>query len=236
MTLPRIIAIDGPAGSGKSTISARLAKRFGYLFIDTGIFYRTLTFIALQEGTPLDDHEALTQLAENTTIDIVPAPDDSHHDSHVFANDQNVTDHLRSAQVEAAVSTVSSVAGVRHALLSTQWNSAQKGNIIMAGRDIGTVVLPDADLKLFLDASLEERARRRLVQHQVGVHEADASLDEIIQALARRDKIDTERAVSPLKRSDDAIYLLTDGRTIDETVDIIIQTIEAWEKTTEAEL
>lgn len=236
MTLPRIIAIDGPAGSGKSTISSRLAEQFGYLFIDTGIFYRAITLVALKAGTPLDDHEALTQLAEDTYIDITPAPKDPHYDSHVFANDHNITSQLRTTQVEAAVSTVSAVRGVRQALLTTQRNVAQKGYIIMAGRDIGTVVLPDADVKLFLDASLEERAHRRLAQKQEATQEEESSLEEIVQALARRDKIDSERAISPLKRADDAIYILTDRRTIDETVGLIIQKIQAWEKTTEVEL
>lgn len=236
MTLPRIIAIDGPAGSGKSTISSRLAERFGYLFIDTGIFYRTLTYVALQEGTPLDDHEALTQLARDTTIDIVPAPEDVYYDSYVYANHENITAYLRTAQVEAAVSTVSSVRGVREALLHTQRAIASKGDIIMAGRDIGTVVLPDADMKLYLDASLEERAHRRLAQKQHAVDEEDSSLEETIQALARRDKIDSERAVSPLKKAEDAIYILTDGRTINETVTLIIENIMAWERTTETEL
>ncbi len=136
MSLPNIVAIDGPAGSGKSTISYRLAERYDYLFVDTGIFYRTLTLVALRHGVSLDDELALAELAEATTIDIIPAPMDSHHKSHVFANKQNVTDYIRTSEVEAAVSTVSAIPGVRRALLEKQRSVAKKGMVIMAGQRI----------------------------------------------------------------------------------------------------
>lgn len=227
MPLPSVIAIDGPAGSGKSTISYRLAEQYHYLFVDTGIFYRTLTLVALRNGVPLDDEEALTELAEATRIEIQPAPHDPHHKSHVFANGVNVTDYIRTTEVEAAVSTVSAVAGVRYALQDQQRLVAEQGNIIMAGRDIGSAVLPDADLKFYIDASLEERARRR---HQQRIERGqDSDIEEIKAALARRDKIDTERAISPLVIPRDAIYINTDDKTIDETVETISQCIAMWE-------
>lgn len=227
MALPSIIAIDGPAGSGKSTISYKLAERYGYLFVDTGIFYRTVTLLALHQGLPLDDQAALTALAAETEIDIVPAPDDPQHESHVFANGQNVTGALRTADVEAAVSTVSAVKGVREALLQKQRDVAAQGNIIMAGRDIGTVVLPFADIKLYIDASLEERARRRYQQQLTRGAEAD--YDAIHTALQRRDRIDSERTVSPLRVAPDAIYIDTDNKSIEETVDEIAQRLEKWQ-------
>lgn len=227
MSLPNIVAIDGPAGSGKSTISYHLAERYDYLFVDTGIFYRTLTLVALRHGVPLDDETSLTELAEATTIDIIPAPRDPHHKSHVFANRQNVTDYIRTSEVEAAVSTVSAVPGVRRALLEKQRSVAKRGMVIMAGRDIGTVVLPNADIKLYVDASLEERTQRRY--NQCIERGEDVDYEEISAALARRDKIDTERTVSPLKIPDDAIYILTDGMTIEETVDEIGQHLEMWQ-------
>ena len=227
MSLPNIVAIDGPAGSGKSTISYRLAERYDYLFVDTGIFYRTLTLVALRHGVPLDDQTALTELAEATTIDIIPAPRDPHHKSHVFANELNVTDYIRTSEVEAAVSTVSAIPGVRRALLEKQRSVAKQGMVIMAGRDIGTVVLPNADIKLYVDASLEERTQRRY--NQCIERGEDVDYEEIKAALARRDKIDSERTVSPLKIPDDAIYILTDGMTIEETVDEIGQHLEMWQ-------
>jgi cytidylate kinase len=222
-----VIAIDGPAGSGKSTVSYQLAERFGYLFIDTGVFYRTMTLIALRSNLSFDDHEGLANLTQNTDIEIRPEPEDDSRQYSVWVDEHDITDLIRSGEVEHHVSKLSAIAEVRRELLRKQRKIATKGNIIMAGRDIGTVVLPNADVKLFIDASLAERARRRFRQKQdegiqVDLHAIEASLQQ-------RDHVDTEREVSPLKQADDAIYISTDHKTIEQVVDEIAHRLEVWE-------
>lgn len=227
MPRPTVIAIDGPAGSGKSTVSFYLAERFGYLFIDTGVFYRVMTLVALRSQIPLDDTSRLTQLVHDTDIEMHPAPDDPDRHYTVWVNGENVTDDLRSDAVNAYVSTVSAIGAVRHALLPKQRLIAQQGNIIMAGRDIGTVVLPDADIKFYVDASLEERARRRYRQKEEKGEPAD--MQQIQESLRKRDETDTQREVSPLRQADDALYILTDGKSIEMVVDELAATIDNWQ-------
>ena len=158
---PRTIAIDGPAASGKSTLAKRLADEIGYLYFDTGVMYRAITWVALHEKIDLDDETLVTLLAESVQIDVLPASIDDGRDSDVFVNGDDITWEIRLSEVDANVSVVSAYPGVRAALTAQQRRIGQRGRVVMVGRDIGTVVLPDADMKFYLDASVEERARRR---------------------------------------------------------------------------
>ncbi|MBI5928447.1 MAG: (d)CMP kinase [Chloroflexi bacterium] len=227
MSLPSIIAVDGPAGSGKSTISHQLAERYGYLFIDTGIFYRTMTLVALRAGIPFSNTDALTTLTENTHIDIISQNDDPTHPYAVFVEGEDVTNQIRTPQVEASVSALSAIGSVRAALVEQQRRIAAKGNIIMAGRDIGTVVLPHADVKLYIDASIQERARRRF-QERVSQGQS-ANLAEIEAAMVQRDRVDSEREVSPLRQAKDAIYISTDNKSIEQVLGEIGEKLEIWQ-------
>lgn len=213
MPRPNLIAIDGPAGSGKSTISEYLAQQYGYIFVDTGAFYRAMTYVILQSGAALDDEAAIGPIVAAIRLEFTP---DSQSGYRVIANGQDVTDHLRTKEVEAAVSAVAKMPLVRQGLLPLQRQAVKGGGFILAGRDIGTVVLPDADLKIYLDASLDERARRRHLQmEESGKQQA---YEEVAADLARRDKTDSERDLAPLTRAEDAILILTDQKSIDEVV------------------
>lgn len=224
MPKPSVIAIDGPAGSGKSTVSFFLAEKLGYLFLDTGVFYRAMTLLALQREIPLDDAAALGEMTHNAELKIQPEPENPDLQYSVWIDDSNVTEALRSAPVEKHVSTVAAVPDVRRELLHVQRRAAEQGNIIMAGRDIGTVVLPDADLKLYIDASLSERAQRRYRQKLENGE--NVTLHDIEAALLRRDEVDTQRAVSPLRRADDAVYILTDDLSVEDVLERILAEID----------
>jgi cytidylate kinase len=206
---PNLIAIDGPAGSGKSTISERLAQQYAYIFVDTGAFYRAMTYVILQAGVALEDEAAVAEIVRAIRLEFTP---DAQSGYRVLANGQDVSDQLRTTAVESAVSAVAKMPIVRQGLLPLQREAVKGGGFILAGRDIGTVVLPDAELKIYLDASLEERARRRHLQSGAQAYE------EVAADLARRDKTDSERSLAPLTRAEDAILILTDGKTIDEVV------------------
>jgi cytidylate kinase len=212
--LPRTIAVDGSAASGKSTIGRMLAARLGYPFLDTGVMYRAVTYAALQRGVDVNDSDALTALANGIHI-VVTLPDpDSDERSRIAIDGEDVTDALRRADVEENVSLVSRVPGVRDALVRKQREIARGQPIVMAGRDIGTVVLHDADLKVYLDASLEERARRRHRDFE-GTGRS-VTMGDVLEDIRRRDQIDSEREVSPLKPADDAVIIPTDGLGLDE--------------------
>lgn len=216
-----IIAIDGPAASGKSAIGAAVASRLRYRFIDTGSMYRAMTWLALRLGIDPNDAAALTRLADETTIDIREAPVHAGEPMIVMVDGEDATPHLRSSDVEANVSLVSRVPGVRARLVAVQRSLAAEGETVMAGRDIGTVVLPAADLKIYLDASLDIRARRRVEQMRTAGEKADR--ESVIADLKRRDGIDETRVASPLTAAPGAVIINTDQMSIEEVVSRILQ-------------
>jgi len=217
MSIPNIIAIDGPAASGKSTLAQYLASELGYLYFDTGVMYRALTWVGLQRGIAVENEEQLTRLAQGLEIDVrAPSADDGRAYD-VWADGVDVTWDIRRQEVEANVSVVSAYAGVRAALSAQQRRIGLRGRVVMVGRDIGTVVLPQADLKIFLDASAEERARRRY-QERVARQE-QASYEAILQAMQRRDRIDSTRDVAPLRAAADAVVLDTDHMDAGQVLD-----------------
>jgi cytidylate kinase len=207
-TPPSIIALDGPAASGKSTLGRTLADSLGYLFFDTGIMYRAITWIALQHDLNLRDETVITELAQKAQIDIRPPSKADGRSCDVILDDRDVTWDMRNGEVDANVSVVSAYAGVRKALSEQQRRIGLRGRVVMVGRDIGTVVLPQADLKIYLDASAEERAKRRF--DEIIARGEKADYDEILRKVIERDRIDSTRAVAPLRPADDAIIIDSD--------------------------
>lgn len=205
---PSIIALDGPAASGKSTLGSKLANSLGYLFFDTGIMYRAITWIALQHDMNLRDEAQITELAQKAQIDIRPPSKNDGRSCDVLISDRDVTWDMRGGEVDANVSVVSAYAGVRKALSEQQRRIGLRGRVVMVGRDIGTVVLPEADLKVYLDASAEERARRRY--DEIIARGDKADYEEILQKVIERDRIDSTRAIAPLRPADDAIIIDSD--------------------------
>jgi len=225
MTIPRTIAIDGPAASGKSTLGERLARRLGYLYFDTGVMYRAVTLSALQTSTDVYDEPRVTRLAETIVIDVRQASVSDGRMYDVFLDGVDVTWDIRSAPVAANVSVVSTYAGVRKAMTEQQRRIGLQGNVVMVGRDIGTVVLPDADLKIYLDASAEERARRRFIEEQArGI---PTSYEDILENVRTRDKIDSSREVAPLRPAEDAIILNSDHLDAEGVLEAAIRLVEA---------
>jgi CMP/dCMP kinase len=213
-TDPNIIAIDGPAASGKSTLAIHLANWLHYLYFDTGIMYRAVTLAGLKAGMDLNDEAAVTQLSEKVRIDVKPPTPGLGRTYDVTLDGQDVTDEIRTADVDAWVSPVSAYAGVRKAMTAQQRLIGARGKVVMVGRDIGTVVFPEADLKLYLVASVEERARRRYQELlDAGGH---PDYEAIAASMRRRDEIDSHRAVAPLKPAEDARIIDTDHLTIEQ--------------------
>jgi cytidylate kinase len=213
---PSTIAIDGPAASGKSTIGELLARHLGYLYFDTGVMYRAVTWAALRRSISIQDEAAVTALAGRLRIDILPPKTDDGRQYTVLADGVDVTWAVRTPEVDANVSPVSAYPGVRRALVPQQRRVAAGGRVVMVGRDITTVVLPDADLKLYLDASVEERARRRW--REVRARGKEASYEAVLASMRRRDEIDSHRAVSPLRVADDAVVVDTTDLSIEEVL------------------
>lgn len=222
--LPKNIAIDGPAASGKSTIGTLIANKIGYMCLDTGIMYRAVAFQALKEGINVDDEEQMTKLAERIEIDILPASSQDGRQFDVIINGEDHSWDIRATAVNAVVSEVSVYPGVRQAMTLQQRKIAEKGKIVMIGRDIGTVVLPDADMKIYLDASVEVRAQRRYIE-DLG-RGKDVCLEDVVNSLRHRDEIDSGRAVAPLKAAEDAIMIDSDRMTVYEVVEHVMKLLE----------
>ena len=213
-TPPSIIAIDGPAASGKSTLGRRLADSLGYLFFDTGVMYRAVTWIALQCGLNLGDEAAVTGLAEKIQIDVAPASKDDGRVCDVIVEGKDITWETRRPEVDANVSVVSAYRGVRSAMSKQQRRIGQRGRVVMVGRDIGTVVLPEADLKIYLDASAQQRAGRR--SNEIKARGGEADYDDILANMIERDRIDSTRDVAPLRAANDAMVIDSDSMSADE--------------------
>jgi cytidylate kinase len=213
---PQLIAIDGPVAVGKSSVGSLLARRLGYVFFDTGMIYRAFTWKVLESGISIEDEQKICQLANTTKFDFVPlqgcylSP---------FIDDEDVSSKLLRPDVEAQVSLISKIAWVRQTLIQEQRRLAQRGKIVMAGRDIGTVVLPWAELKIFLTASTEERARRRY--KELLERGENSSLEIVLSDLKKRDDMDINRTISPLKPAEDATIIDTENFTLEQVVDKI---------------
>ncbi|HAL01253.1 MAG TPA: (d)CMP kinase [Exiguobacterium sp.] len=214
------IALDGPAGAGKRTIAKQLAARLDYVYIDTGAMYRAVTLAALEQSLDLNNGEVLGELMKSLDIRLTPGE----NGQRVFIGDREVTDAIRSIEITNNVSFVARQKEVRAALVTAQRKLADQGGIVMDGRDIGTVVLPDAELKVFLTATVEERAARR---HRENIARGiDSDITVLQEEIALRDKRDSEREVSPLRQADDALYLDTTEMTIDQVVDRLMELAE----------
>ncbi|RNF40515.1 (d)CMP kinase [Planococcus salinus] len=217
MTKPIQIAIDGPAAAGKSTIAKIVAEKLGYIYIDTGAMYRAITLKALQEGLNLASNEEVGELLKNTVIDLQP----SENGQLVFLDQKNVTEDIRSQYVTKAVSEIAAHEAVREQMVHLQQQLAHGRGVVMDGRDIGTHVLPDAALKIFMSASVEERARRRFEENKK--RNIDTPLEELQKEIAERDKLDSEREFAPLRKAEDAIFLDTTALTIEEAALAILK-------------
>jgi cytidylate kinase len=218
-----VVALDGPSSSGKSTVGAEAARRLGYRFCDTGLLYRAVTWLALERGIGPGDVEALLALAGEVRLEA----DERGRYRRVRAAGKDVTSEVRAAAVEAAVSDYSRVAELRAAFVPRQRELAAAGSIIVAGRDIGTVILPDADVKVYLDASAEERARRRAAQRRTSGAGPER---QILDDLRRRDAIDSTRETAPLRTAEDAVVIHSDGLDFEETVKAVMDVVRAAAK------
>ena len=219
----KIIAIDGPAGAGKSTVAKMAADRLGYLYVDTGAMYRALTFKAISRAIPLDQPQALTELAEKTEIRLEHRPEGNF----VFCDGQDVTEAIRLPQVSEKVSQLAKVPGVRRRLVELQRQMAAAGGVVMDGRDIASQVLPEADCKLYLTASVDERARRRFAE--LNRNGFSGSLEEVKHDIAERDRMDSQRLVSPLVQVAEAVLIDSTGMTIGEVVQRIVDLCQGRE-------
>lgn len=212
------IAIDGPAGAGKSTVAKLVAERLSYLYIDTGAMYRALTYNAMQKGISLDDGEKLRELLDRSRIEL------KGDEGQVLLNDEDITEEIRHPEVTANVSKVAQHLEVRLKMVEQQRMLAKNGNVVLDGRDIGSYVLPDAEVKIFLTASVAERAKRRyLEQRQKGI---EVDLKQLEQEIAKRDELDSTREFAPLKKADDAITIDSTNLSIQQVVDKIIRIVK----------
>ena len=230
--MPRLtIAIDGPAGSGKSSVARRIASVLGYLYLDSGAMYRALALKALQRGVSLEDEAQLEKLAGDTHIELQPPTAQQERAGSknvVFLDGTDVTDAIRTSEVAQAASRLATIAGVRRVLVEEQQRAGAGGGVVMEGRDIGTVVFPGAELKIFLDASPEVRAERRWKEHQ---EKGDTlTVLQVLEEVRERDKRDRERRVSPLVRAADAVVVDNTAMDVEETARLIVMLVREREK------
>lgn len=211
------IAIDGPAGSGKSTVAKEIAKRLNILYLDTGAMYRAVTYIVLSQGQSAQNSEVLKNVVDQIEMELTP--------NHVLVNGKDISDAIRTPNVSQNVSFVAMDAYVREKMVELQKKIAGDQSVVMDGRDIATHVLPDADFKFFLVASSEERAKRR--QSELLKKGYDIPLETLIDEIDKRDKLDSEREVSPLRQADDAIRVDTTNMTIEEVIGFILDRIDS---------
>jgi cytidylate kinase len=222
------IAIDGPAGSGKSTVGLGLAKQLGFLYFDTGVMYRAATLAALRQGLAVSDEAAISQMAEGLHIEVLPPDRDDGRQYTVGVDGEDVTWDIRTPDVEANVSAISAYPRVRKAMVKQQRRVAANGQVIMVGRDIGTVVMPDADLKIYLVASVEARAQRR---HRELVQRGQPSdYEAVLASMRERDRIDMTRAESPLRPAADALIVDCTDMDASDTLDYVLKLVEAQQK------
>lgn len=222
LTKPVVIAIDGPAGAGKSTVAERLARELDYFYFDTGVLYRAVAVRALDQDVNLADEAELERLARDIDIQVRPASIGDGRQVDVLLEGRDISHEIRTPRVDAVVSRVAASPAVRAGLIDLQRRQIQGTGTIMAGRDIGTIVCPDAELKIYLTASPRERAERRMLQ--VGADRDQ--LNSIQGALEERDRLDSSRAIAPLTRAEDAVDIDTDGKTIDEVVGTVRSLLE----------
>jgi cytidylate kinase len=225
LTLPSTIAIDGPAASGKSTLGKKLADELGYLFFDTGVMYRAVTWAALEAGVPIEQASAIGHLAETTEIDIRPASADDGRSNDVLVNGRDITWAVRSPEVEAHVSQVAACVPVRVALTAQQRRIGLRGRVVMVGRDIGTVVMPDAPLKIYLDASAEARAQRRYRELVDRGRPADYAA--ILANVHERDHMDSTRENAPLRMAGDAVRIDSENLDVEAVFAVVKELVHS---------
>ena len=224
MNADLMIAIDGPAASGKSTVAQILAEKRDYLYFDTGVMYRAVTLAALMRNVSIDDEPSVTKLTEHIAIDVIPPTKEDGRVYTVLLDGADVTWEIRSPEVNDFVSVVSMYAGVREAMTKRQREIGLRRRVVMVGRDIGTVVLHEADLKLFLDATVEERAKRRY--EECLARGESVPYEEILTSMQSRDTLDSTRKLAPLVAADDAVKIDTTFMSIDEVVKIALRLLE----------
>ncbi len=213
-----VIAIDGPAGSGKSALAKALSERLGYIYLDTGAMYRAVTFLSIKKNI-FGDTAAVEDFIKEVDIRLI----NGNNKTKVLIDDEDVTDKIRSKEVNALVSDISKISAVREAMVEAQRNIAAENNIVAEGRDTTTIVFPDADIKVYLTASLEMRAERRFKEYRET--KSDISIEEVKENIMQRDRIDSQREISPLKKADDAYEIDSTNLRIEEEVEKILERV-----------